>query len=190
MYENNNHNSNSLDFVNNEEINNDKKENSFKVQSEPKTTKNKNSHAFQYISYLSIILSIYIFFFINYLKTNNWYEENTHYINLRPLSICENYIKTFKNCLNQSQKSTSIVIKDGDKYIFDTKIICKEHNDKLQGCFDHVHEFSKKCQLYLNELYICKNKYGKEIKKCLNSNLINCLRGYNLINITKVFEYL
>ena len=199
MNENNNNNdNNSLNLSDNEEILEERKQNSLKneeqssIQHKQKLPKNKNkkSHAFYYIFYLSIIFSIYVLFFINYLKTNNWYEENTHYINLKPISICEYYIKDFQNCLNISQKSTSLIKKDGDKYIYDTKIICKDYNDKLQICLDSVHSFSQRCQLYLNELYLCKNKRGKNIKNCLNNNLINCWRIYKLINITKVYEEL
>ena len=200
MNENNNNDNNSLDLSDNEEINEERKQNSLKdaqassIQPQKKLSKNKNknkkSHAFYYIFYLSIIVFIYVLLFINYLKTNNWYEENTHYINLKPISICENYIKGFQNCLNISQKSTSLIKKDGDKYIYDTKIICKEFNDKLQNCLDSVHSFNQRCQLYLNELYLCKIKKGKNINDCLNNDLINCWRIFNLINITKVYEEL
>ena len=195
MNENNNisneeHN-NSFDFINNDDgINENQKQISSKSGVEQKPIKKKNSHAFQYISYLSIIISIYIFFFINYLKTNKWYDENIHYISLRPLSICDNYIKNFEDCIEKSQKTTSKTKRDGDKYIYDTNIICKEDNDKLQGCFDNVQEFTRKCQLYLNELSICKNKNGKEKNDCLKHDLINCWKAFNLINITKVFDYL
>ena len=189
---NENNNNNSLPFENNDEILENPKSNSFNnmpsIQSKQKPPRKKKSNAFYYIFYLSIIISIYVLFFINYLKTKNWYEENTHYINLRPISICQNYIKSFENCLNSSQKSTLLLKKEGNNYIYDTKIICKEYNDKLQGCFDNVHHFSQRCQLYLNELDLCKNKYGKEIKKCLTNNLISCWKAYNFINITKVFE--
>ena len=85
-------------------------------------------------------------------------------------------------------KSASMLKKEGDIYVYDTKLICKEDNDKLQSCFDKVHSFSQRCQIYLNDLYLCKNKTGNDINKCLNNNLFNCWRPYNVINITKVYE--
>ena len=189
---NENNNNNSFDIPNNNDIINNQSQNSIKrdsiIHSKEKPSKYKIWHALYYIFYLIIIISIYILFFINYLKTNNWYEENMHYINLRPISICENYIKKSEACLKEAQKSSSLLQKQGDKYIFDSTIICKEDNDKLQMCLDNVNLFSQRCQMYLNELYLCKTN-GKEINKCLNNkNLIICLNNFNFVNITKVFE--
>ena len=180
-----------LDYSNNGMLNN-QNINAFKevsvIHSKEKQINSKKSSEKYFISYFSTLIFIYILFFINYLKTNNWYEENRHYINLRPISICNDYIKNLEKCLNETQKSASMLKKEGDIYVYDTKLICKEENDKLQTCFDKVHSFSQRCQIYLNDLFLCKNKTGNGINKCLNSNLINCWRSYNVINITKVFE--
>ena len=185
-------NNNSLNYSDNEIIDNQDRQSqkSFKkvsvVQSKEKP-KTSFSNVFHYIFYFSVIIFIYALFFVNFLKTNNWYEENTHYVNLRPISICNTYIQKFETCLNDSKKSTNILKKEEDKYVYDTSTICKEYNDILQTCFDDVHSFSAKCQMHLNELYICKNK-GNEIKKCLNNNLLSCLSPFSIINITKVFD--
>ena len=185
MNENNN---NSLNISNNEHDIDNKSQNSHKKnQIKEKSSKFKIWHALYYIVYMIIIISIYVLFFINYLKTNNWYEENIHYINLNPISICENYIKKSEACLKDIQKSSFFIKKQGDKYVFDSGIICKEDNDKLQICLDSVNVFREKCQIYLNELSLCKNN-GKQLNKCLNKNLANCLKAFNFVNITKIFE--
>ena len=186
MIENNN-----LDLSNNGILNNPN-QNNFKevsvIQSKDKESKSKKASGKYFIIYISTIIFIYFLFFINYLKTNNWYEENRHYINLRPISICDEYIKNLEKCLNETQKSAAMLKKEGDVYVYDTKLICKDDNDKLQTCFDKVHSFSQRCQIYLNDMFLCKNKTGNEIDKCLNNNLFNCWRPYNVINITKVYE--
>ena len=185
-------NNNSLNFGDNEIIDN-RSHNSFKKvsmrQSKEKLSKTDFSQIFHYIFYFSVIILIYALFFVNYLKTNKWYEENTHYINLNPFSICDNYIKGFEKCLNKSIKSINMLKKEGDKYTYvnDTNTICKEYNDLLQICIDDVHIFSTKCQRHLNELYLCKNK-GKELKKCLNNNFLSCSKVFNIINVSKVFD--
>ncbi len=188
MIENNN-----LDLSNNGILNNPN-QNSFKevsvIQSKEKESKSKKVSGKYFIFYVSVIIMIYILLFINYLKTNNWYEENRHYINLRPISICDEYIKNLEKCLNDTQKSASMLKKEGDVYVYDTKLICKDDNDKLQSCFDKVHSFSQRCQIYLNDLFLCKNQTGNSINKCINSNLINCWRAYNVINISKLYEEL
>ena len=188
MIENNN-----LDLSNNGILNN-QNQNSFKevsvIQSKDKQIINRKTSEKYFILYISVIIIIYILFFINYLKTNNWYEENRHYINLRPFTICNEYISNLENCLNETQKSASMLKKEGDNYVYDTKLICKDDNDKLQTCFDKVHSFSQRCQIYLNDLFLCKNTTGSNIKKCINNNLINCWRAYNIINITKVYDEL
>ena len=158
------------------------------IQSKDKQIINKKTSEKYLILYFLVIIFIYVLFFINYLKTSNWYEENRHYINLRPISICDEYIKSLEQCLKEKQKSVSMLKKEGDVYVYDTKLICKDDNDKLQTCFDKVHAFSQRCQIYLNDLYLCKNKTGSEFKKCLNNNLINCWRSYSVINITKVYD--
>ena len=158
------------------------------IQSKEKQIKNKKGSGKYFVMYIFVLIAIYAIFFINYLKTNNWYEENRHYINLKPMTICDDYIKNLEKCLKETQKSASMLKKEGDVYVYDTKLICKEDNDKLKSCFDKVHAFSQRCQIYLNDLYLCKNKTGNEISKCLNNNIINCWRAYNIINITKVFE--
>ena len=187
-----NENNNSLDFSNNNEVMNNQNLNGFKkltvINSNGKSSKSKISHSLQFIPYFCIIIFVYILFFINYLKTNKSYEENIHYINLSPISICHNYIKNFEICLNDSQKSASMLKKEGNKYFYDTTVICKKENDKLQLCFDKVQLFSQKCQIYLNDLYLCKNKYKNSIKNCLNSNLIGCWKNYNIIDIIKVYD--
>ena len=189
MIENNN-----LDLSNNNSIANNQSHNSFKevsvIQSKEKETKMKKSSAKNFIIYISIIIFIYILFFINYLKTNNWYEENRRYINLRPFTICSEYITNLEYCLNETQKSATNLKKEGDVYVYDTKLICKDDNDKLQSCFDKVHSFSQRCQIYLNDLFLCKNKTGSNFNKCINNNLINCWRAYNIINISKVYDEL
>ncbi len=186
-------NNNPLNNSDNNIINNNHNENLFKkesvIQTKEMPSKTNISHALYYIFYFSVIILVYALFFINYSKTNNWYEENTHYINLRPISICTGYIKKFEICLNESKKSTNMLKREGDKYVYDTKTICKEDNDKLQTCFDDVHLFSQRCQIYLNELYLCKNK-GNKIKACINNNLVSCWRPFNLVDINKVFEQL
>ena len=186
MIENNN-----LEFSNNGMLN-IPNSNKFKevsvIQSKDKQIINRRSSEKYFIFYFSTLIFIYVLFFINYLKTNNWYEENRHHINLRPISICDDYIKNLEKCLNETQKSAAMLKKEGDIYVYDTKLICKDDNDKLQTCFDKVHAFSQRCQIYLNDLYLCKNKTGSEISKCLNNNLINCWRSYNVINITKVYD--
>ena len=188
MIENNN-----LDLSNNG-ISNNQNQNSFKevsvIQSKEKDSKSKKSGGKYFIIYISAILVIDILFFINYLKTNNWYEENRHYINLRPFSICSEYITNLEKCLNDTQKSADNLIREGDYYVYDTKLICKDDNDKLQSCFDKVHSFSQRCQIYLNDLYLCKNKTGNSINKCINNNIINCWRAYDIINISKVYDEL
>ena len=188
MIENNN-----LDMSNNGILNNPN-QNSFKevsvIQSKEKELKSKKTSGKYFIFYITTILIIYILFFINYLKTNNWYEENRHYINLRPFSICSEYISNLEICLNETQKSASMLKKEGDNYVYDTKLICKEDNDKLQSCFDKVHSFSQRCQIYLNDFFLCKNKTGSSYQKCINNNLINCWRAYNVINISKVYDEL
>ena len=188
MIENNN-----LESSNNGILNNPN-QNSFKevsvIQSKEKESKSKNSSAKYFLIYIAVLISIYILLFINYLKTNNWYEENRHYINLRPFTICNEYITNLENCLNETQKSANNLKKEGDMFVYDTKLICKDDNDKLQSCFDKVHSFSQRCQIYLNDLYLCKNQTGSDINKCINSNLINCWRAYNIINISKVYDEL
>ena len=57
---------------------------------------------------------------------------------------------------------------EGGAYVYDTKLICKDDNDKLQSCFDKVHSFRQRCQIYLNDFFLCKNKTGSNIKKCIN----------------------
>ena len=158
------------------------------IQSKDSQKQNIKSTEKYLFYYFAVIIFIYILFFINYLKTSNWYEENRHYINLRPISICDDYIKNLEKCLNDTQKSASMLKKEGDFYVYDTKLICKEDNDKLQNCFDKVHLLSQRCQIYLNDVYLCKNQTGSSIDKCLNNNLINCWKAYNLVNITKVYE--
>ena len=188
MIENNN-----LESSNNGILNN-QSQSSFKevsvIQSKDKESKIKNSSGKYFIIYISIIIFIYILFFINYLKTNNWYEENRHYINLRPFKICSDYITNLENCLNETQRTATNLKQEGGAYVYDTKLICKDDNDKLQSCFDKVHSFSQRCQIYLNDLFLCKNQTGNSINKCINSNLINCWRAYNVINISKVYEEL
>ena len=188
MIENNN-----LDLSNNGILNNPN-QNSFKevsvIQSKEKESKSKKTTGKYFIIYISTIIFIYFLFFINYLKTNNWYEENRHYINLRPFTICSEYISNLEKCLNETQKGVSMLKKEGDYYVYDTKLICKEDNDKLQSCYDKVHSFSQRCQIYLNDLYICKNQTGSDYKNCINNNIINCWRAYNIINISKVYDEL
>ena len=79
MIENNN-----LEFSNNGMLNNPNT-NIFKevsvIQSKDRQTINKKTSEKYFIIYFSTLIFIYILFFINYLKTNNWYEENRHYIN-------------------------------------------------------------------------------------------------------------
>ena len=186
MIENQNLESSNNDILNNQGPNN-VKEVSVIQSKDKQVTKKKTNEKYMILYFLTLIF-IYFLFFINYLKTNNWYEENRHYINLRPISICNYYIKNLEKCLNETQKSASMLKKEGDVYVYDTKLICKDDNDKLQSCFDKVHSFSQKCQIYLNDLYLCKNQTGSNINKCLNSNLINCWRAYNIVNITKVYE--
>ena len=110
MIENNN-----LDLSNNGIINNPN-QNSFKevsvIQSKEKESKSKKVSGKYFIFYVSVIILIYILLFINYLKTNNWYEENRHYINLRPFSICSEYISSLENCLNETQKSATMLKKE------------------------------------------------------------------------------
>ena len=158
------------------------------IQSKDRQNINKQSSEKYLYFYFSALIFIYVLLFINYLMTNNWYEENRHYINLRPIIICDDYIHNLEKCLNDTQKSASMLKKEGDIYVYDTKLICKDDNDKLQACFDKVHSFSQRCQIYLNDLYLCKNKTGNNINKCLNNNLFNCWRPYNVINITKVYK--
>ena len=188
MNENNN---NSLNISNNDEIINNQSQHSHNknpiIHSKEKPSKFKVWHALYYIFYMIIIISIYILFFINYLKTNNWYEENIHYINFNPISICDNYIQKSEACLKDIQKSTSAVKKQGKVYVFDSTNICKEDNDKLQICLDNANLVRERCQLYLNELSICKNN-GKQLNNCLHKNLANCLKDFNYVNITKVYE--
>ena len=143
-----------------------------------------------FIIYICIISSIYLLFFINYLKTNNWYEENQHYINLKPITLCSEYITNLESCLNETQRGAANIKKEGDYYVYDTKVICKDDNDKLQSCFDKVHSFSQRCQIYLNDLYLCKNKTGNKIENCINNNIYNCWRAYSIINISKVYDEL
>ena len=180
-----------LELSNNGMINNSNS-NIFKevsvIQSKDRQVVNKKSNGKYFLFYFFTLLFIYFLFFINYLKTNNWYEENRHYINLRPISICANYIQNLEICLNETQKKASMLIKEGDSYVYNTKLICKEDNDKLQTCFDRVYLFSQRCQIYLNDLFLCKHKNENKISKCLNDNLINCWRSYNIINITKVYD--
>ena len=182
-----------LDLSNNEAINNTQK-NLFKevsvIQSKENEPKPAKVSGKNFIIYISIIGIIYFCFFINFLKTSNWYEENQHYINLRPIILCSEYITNLENCLNETQRGASMIKKEGDFYVYDTKLICKDDNDKLQTCFDKVHSFSQRCQIYLNDLYLCKNKTGNNFKKCINTNLINCWRAYNIINISKVYDEL
>ena len=188
---NENINNNSLDLPNNNEINNNQNQNSHEnisiIHPKEKPSKYKIWHAFYYIFYMIIIISIYVLFFINYFKTHNWYEKNIKYINLSPLSICANYIKKSGDCLKDTQKLSSSLKNLGDKYVFDSSTICKEENDKLQICMDNVNIFKEVCQIYLNELYLCKNN-GKQLNNCLNKNLDNCMKTFNFVNITKVFE--
>ena len=186
MIENNN-----LELSNNGSINN-QNQNSFKevsvIQSKESDSNSKKSSLKNFVLYISIIVIIYILLFINYLKTNNWYEENLHFINLQPISICGDYMKNLEKCINNIQKSASMIKREGSNYVYDTKLICQEENNRLQSCFDKVHLFSQRCQIYLNDLYICKNKKKESLSKCINNNLINCWRTYNIINITKVYE--
>ena len=179
-----------LDFSNNGMLNN-RNSNTFKevsvIHSKEKIINKKSTEKY-FILYFSTIIFIYILFYINYLKTSNWYEENRHYINLRPISICNVYIENLEKCINETQKSAFMLRKDGDIYVYDTKLICKEDNDRLQSCFDKVQSFSQRCQIYLNDLFLCKNKTGSNINKCINNNMINCWRAYNVINMTKVYE--
>ena len=186
MIENNN-----IESSNNGMLNNPN-QNTFKevcvIQSKNREIDNTKTTEKYLFYYFATIILIYILFFINYLKTSNWYEENRHYINLRPISICDDYIKNLEKCLNETQKSASMLKKEGDYYVYDTKIICKDANEKLQNCFDKVHLFSQRCQIYLNDVYLCKNQTGSKIDTCLNNNLVNCWNSYNIINITKVYE--
>ena len=165
MIENNN-----LDLSNNGIINNPN-QNSFKevsvIQSKEKESKSKRVSGKYFIFYISIIITIYVLLFINYLKTNNWYEENRHYINLRPFSICSEYISNLENCLNETQKTATMLKKEGDNYVYDTKLICKDDNDKLQSCFDKVHSFSQRCQIYLNDFFCAKIKLEVILKNAL-----------------------
>jgi len=172
---------------------NSKNSNSFKevsvIQSKEKDIILKKTSTEKYfIIYSSVLILIYISFFINYLITNNWYEENRHYINLKPIYICSNYIEKLEQCLKEKQKSKADIKRVGDIYMYDTKSICEEDNKNLQNCFDKVHSFSQVCQIYLNDLYLCKNNSGNGLSKCLNNNLLNCWRAYNIINISKVFD--
>ena len=179
-----------LDFSHNGMLNN-RNSNAFKevsvIQSKEKIINKKSSEKY-FILYFSVIIFIYILFYINYLKTGNWYEENRHYINLRPISICNVYIQNLEKCINETQKSAFMLRKDGEIYVYDTKLICREDNDRLQSCIDKVQSFSQRCQIYLNDLFLCKNKTGSNINKCINTNMINCWRAYNVINMTKVYE--
>ena len=106
-----------LEFSNNGMLNN-RNTNSFKevsvIQSKDRQIMSKKTNEKYFIFYFSTLIFIYILFFINYLKTNNWYEENRHYINLRPISICDDYIKNLEKCLNETQKSASMLKKEGD----------------------------------------------------------------------------
>ncbi len=186
-------NNNNFDLSNNGILNNPH-QNSFKevsvIQSKESTIKSVKASGKNFIIYISIISSIYLLFFINYLKTNNWYEENQHYINLKPITLCSEYITNLESCLNETQRGAANIKKEGDYYVYDTKVICKDDNDKLQSCFDKVHSFSQRCQIYLNDLYLCKNKTGNKIENCINNNIYNCWRAYSIINISKVYDEL
>ena len=70
-------NNNNFDLSNNGILNNPH-QNSFKevsvIQSKESTIKSVKASGKNFIIYICIISSIYLLFFINYLKTNNWYE--------------------------------------------------------------------------------------------------------------------
>ena len=182
-----------IDINDSENISN-QNQNSFKevsvIQSKENDSNSNKSSLKNFILYISIIIIIYISLIINYFKTNNWYDKNLHFINLQPINICKQYMTNLEKCLNQIQKSTSMVKKEGKNYVYDTKEICKDDNNRLEICFDRVHLFSKKCQIYLNDLYLCKNIKKESLEKCINNNLINCWRPFNIINISKVYEEL
>lgn len=176
----------------------------------------RKSNAIYYYLYFTILFSIFFLFYINYLKTNNAYEENITYINLKSSTICNSYIHDLSKCLNNTvtnNKNASKLIKvNNNTYQYDTSKICKLENDKMQLCFDKVYFFSQKCQIYLNEFAQCKknlfekrdnlknindnknnnnangNENGKLFYQCLTQGLMNCHRAYPIVNISKVFD--
>ena len=150
----------------------------------------KSSSAKYYYLYCSVLIVIFFLFYLNYLQTSTWYEDHQHYVNLRPIKICTDYMKKLEKCLNDTQNSAENLKKENGIYTYDTKTICKNENDKLQTCFDKVYSFSQKCQIYLNELYLCKNNTGSSFEKCISNNLKSCWKTYNEVNLTKVYDEL
>lgn len=68
--------------------------------------------------------------------------------------------------------------------------ICQNENEKLKLCYDKTYSFSKKCQFYLNDLYECKIKEGKNFHECMTLNFYNCARIFPILNITKIFNFI
>lgn len=163
----------------------------------------RKSNSLYYYLYFFILFSIFFLLYINYLKTNTAYEDNLNYKNLRPRSICKDYMNDLSKCLNTTvtniKNNPKLIKVNNFTYKYNTNIICKEQNDNLQLCFDKTFLFSQKCQLYLNELYLCKknninkinngiNNNDELINKCISSGLMNCHKAYSIVNISKVFD--
>lgn len=88
--------------------------------------------------------------------------------------------------LNQIDNETAM----HNRIVKNTKKFCRSENDNVKTCFDSYNEFSKICQFYIYDLYECKIKEKKSLKKCLTINMVNCAIMYPLVNVSKVFDYL
>ena len=110
--------------------------------------------------YFFIIFVIYFSFFINFLMTKNSFSKN-RYITIKPEILCNKYSINFNKCFNNEGK-------------------------ELEGCYDSIMSFNKRCQAYLSEYDLCI----REKKTCslIKSDLNQCSKRYKYINYQDIIN--
>jgi len=114
--------------------------------------------------YFFVIFLIYFSFFINFLMTKNSFDNNK-YITIKPEIIFNKYTMNFNKCLEENKDNIEK---------------CNVEGKELEGCYDNLMYFNKKCQAYLSEYDLCI----REKKTCslIKSDLKQCSKRYKYIN--------
>ena len=120
--------------------------------------------------YFFIIFVIYFSFFVDFLMTKNSFAKNK-YVTIKPEIICNKYSINFNKCLDENK---------------DNKEKCNNEGKELEGCYDSIMSFNKRCQAYLSEYDLCI----REKKSCslIKSDLNQCSKRYKYINYQDIIN--
>jgi hypothetical protein len=130
----------------------------------------KKTYISNVIFYFLIIFIIYFSFFINFLMTRNSFSKN-NYIAIKPEIICNKYSINFNKCLEDNKEN---------------KEKCNNEGKELEGCYDNLMYFNKRCQAYLSEYDLCI----REKKTCpiVKSDLFQCIKKYKYFNYQDIIN--